>query len=91
MKRNGTTYETRCRYKLNMLEPGFRLFCLTGALCLLGAIFWLAELRWAACASLGLGALVFAVLVILVSVELHQDRVLNDLALHEEQDRQTRE
>ena len=91
MKRNGTTYEARYRYKLNMLEPGFRLFCLTGALCLLGAIFWLAELRWAACASLGLGALVFAVLVILVAVELHQDRVLNDLALREEQEPQTRE
>lgn len=91
MKQNGTTYETRYRYKLNMLEPGFRQFCLTGALCLLGAIFWLAELRWAACASLGLGALVFAVLVILVAVELHQDRVLNDLALREEQERQTRE
>ena len=90
MKRNGTTCETRYRHKLSMLEPGFRMFCLTGALCLLGAILWLAELRRAACAALGWGAMFFLILLIRVAVELHPNRVLNDPVLREERERQVR-
>ena len=34
------------------------------------------------------GRLVFTVLLVLVAVELHQDKVLNEIAMHENKERE---
>ena len=82
-KRDKTSYDTRYRHKLNMLWPGQIMMKIVGLLLLLGGIAWLAGLRAIGAALLFLAGLVFAVLLILVAIELHQDRVLNELAAKE--------
>ena len=70
MKHKNMYYDNRYKYKLNMLEPGLIMMKIIGVLFVIGILFFLA------------GA-VFAALLILVAIEAHQDKVLNDIALRE--------
>lgn len=82
------TYENRYKYKLNMLEPGQIMMKIIGVLLLIAIIFWWVKWQAIAVAALILAGLVFAVLLILVAIELHQDKVLNDIAMRENKDKE---
>ena len=88
-RREKATYENRYRHKLNMLWPGQTMLSITGALLLIGILCELLNWHRPATAAFTLAAAVLAVLLILVAVEMHQDRVLNEIAVRE-QEEQTR-
>lgn len=54
-----------------------------GVLFAIGILFWVAGCHWLSIITLFLAGAVFAVLLILVAIEAHQDKVLNDIALRE--------
>ena len=76
-------YETRYKHKLNMLWPGGAMMKAVAALLVLGGILSLIGWDNPAYYAFGLAGAVFGVLLILVAVELHQDRVLNEIAMKE--------
>ena len=80
-----STLDQRYRHKLNMQEPGCRMLKIAGALGLTGLL-----LRWAGATMLSRAALLVLVLLILVRIELHRDRVLNEMALREMQEEEKR-
>ena len=80
------TCETRFRHKLNMLEPGTVMLKWAGIFLLLGLVLRLAQRRLAACISFGFAGAMLLMLVILLAIEAHQDRVLNELAEREHKD-----
>ena len=82
-RKQALTYERRYKHKLNMLEPGLMMMKSTGILLASGSVLWL--LRWNMLSSIcfALAGVVFAVLLLLVAVELHQDRTLNEAAIRE--------
>lgn len=81
--RRNAAYDTRYRHKLNMLWHGQKMMAAVLALAAAGLLLYLCGLRAAGIIAWLLSALVLLVLLILVGVELHQDRVLNELALKE--------
>ena len=86
-ERTPATYDTRYKHKLNMLNPGIEMLKWIGALVLVGLVLRLLRLDLVAYFIFGLAGLLVVALVVLLVVEAHQDRVLNDLALQEESDR----
>lgn len=74
------------KHKLNMLEPGGVMVKIIALFVLLGAIFRAVKLQVLSAVALGTAGLIFAVLLILIAVELHQDRVLNEAAEKEPTD-----
>ncbi|MGN1248621.1 MAG: hypothetical protein ACI4XW_00975 [Candidatus Spyradocola sp.] len=76
----------RYRHKLNMLWPGQTMLGIAGVLALIGLVLRLLLWRAAAAVAFGLAGVVFAVLLILVAIELHQDRVLNEIAMRENEE-----
>ena len=66
-----------------MLWPGQTMLKIVGVFLLIGILFWLVKLCVLAFAAFALAGGVFAVLLILVAVELHQDKVLNQIAMRE--------
>ena len=73
----------RFKYKLNMLEPGTNMLKWIGILALAGFVLYLFRLKTAAfCLGLAAGVL-FLILLVLLAVESHQDKVLNDIAIEE--------
>lgn len=68
MKRR-TSYDARYRRKLNTLEPGALMLKIAGVLALIGVVAHGLKMR-----------LIAAVLLILVRVELHQDKVPSEIA-----------
>ena len=89
-KNTGSAYDSRYRHKLNMLEPGTVMLKWAGLLGLAGLVLLLLRLKAAACIALGLAGALLAVLFVLLAVEAHQDRVLNEIALQEEREREGR-
>lgn len=85
MKRR-TGYDARYRRKLNMLEPGALMLKIAGVLALLGVVAHGLKMRLIAVILLSAAGLIAAVLLILVRVELHQDRVLNEIAQQENEE-----
>lgn len=83
MKHKKMNYNNRYKYKLNMLEPGLIMMKIIGVLFVIGILFWVAGRHWISAISLFLAGAVFAALLILVAIEAHQDKVLNDIALRE--------
>ena len=75
-----TTYETRFKYKLNMLEPGTAMCRLICVLVALGIAFLLMPIRIIAYIAFGLAGLTLLVLLLLLIIEVHQDKVLNEIA-----------
>ena len=72
-----TAYETRFKHKLNMLEPGTAMCRLICALVALGIAFLLMPTKIIA---FGLAGLTLLVLLLLLIIEAHQDKVLNEIA-----------
>ena len=75
-----TTYETRFKHKLNMLEPGIAMCRLICALVALGIAFLLMPIKITAYIAFGLAGLTLLVLLLLLIIEAHQDNVLNEIA-----------
>lgn len=74
---------SRYKYKLNMLEPGLVMMKIIGGLLAAGFLLWaVKQVLLFKIAFLSAGA-IFAVLLILVAIEAHQDKVLNNIALQE--------
>lgn len=73
----------RYKYKLNMLEPGLIMMKIIGVSSVFGAIFWAARWRRLSIIFWGVSGILFAALLILVVIEAHQDNVLNDIAIRE--------
>ena len=80
MKHKNMCYDNRYKYKLNMLEPGIIMMKIVGALFV---VFWVAKWHWLSVIFLFLSGIIFTVLLILVAIEAHQDNVLNDIAMRE--------
>ena len=72
-----TAYETRFKHKLNMLEPGTAMCRVICALVALGIAFLLMPIKIIA---FGLAGLTLLVLLLLLIIEAHQDKVLNEIA-----------
>lgn len=86
MKHRNMDYDNRYKYKLDMLEPGITMMKLIGVLFVTGILFWVAGWHWLSSIILFLAGAVFAVLLILLAIEAHQDKVLNDIAMRENND-----
>ena len=80
MKHKNMSYDNRYKYKLNMLEPGLLMMKIVGALFISGIVFWAAKWHWLSIIFWSLSGIIFAALLILVAIEAHQDKVLNDIA-----------
>ena len=83
MKHKNMSYDNRYKYKLNMLEPGLIMMKIIGALFVSGIVFWAVKWHWLSIIFWSLSGIIFAVLLILVAIEAHQDNVLNDIAMRE--------
>ena len=83
MKHRNRCYDNRYKYKLNMLEPGLIMMKIIGVLFVMGTLFFVAGWHLISTISLFLAGAVFATLLILVAIEAHQDKVLNDIAMRE--------
>ena len=75
-----TTYETRFKHKLNMLEPGTAMCRLICALVALGIAFLLMPIKIIAYIAFGLAGLTLLVLLLLLIIEAHHDKLLNEIA-----------
>jgi len=71
------------RHKLNMLEPGSRMLKGIALLLLLTGIFYYCGCRIGYYIAGVLASLLTLLLLILLGIEQHQDRVLNEQALEE--------
>ena len=80
------TYDTRYRYKLDMLEPGTIMLKWVGIFLLIGLALELLRWKLAAAIAFGLSGALFLLLLILLAIEAHQDRVLNEIAAQEDRD-----
>ena len=75
MKHKNMSYDNRYKYKLNMLEPGLIMMKIIGVLFVFGIAFLVAKWHWL--------SIVFFVLSGIIFTEAHQDNVLNDIAIRE--------
>lgn len=83
MKHKKMCYDNHYKYKLNMLEPGLIMMKIIGALFVSGIVCWVAKSHWLSIIFLILSGIIFVALLILVAIEAHQDNVLNDIAMRE--------
>ena len=82
-RKTSRSYDERYRHKLNMLGPGTVMLHICALLAAAGGIcVWLS---WPILFTLA--CLLVLVLLGLICIELHQDRVLNELAARENQNR----
>ena len=77
------TYDTRYRYKLDMLDPGTIMLKWVGIFLLIGLALELLRWKLAAAIAFGFSGALFLLLLILLAIEAHQDRVLNEIAAQE--------
>lgn len=80
------TYDTRYRYKLDMLEPGTIMLKWVGIFLLIGLALELLRWKLAAAIAFGFSGALFLLLLILLAIKAHQDRVLNEIAAQEDRD-----
>ena len=66
-----------------MLEPGTRMLKWIGILVLAGVLLYLFHFRMVAFCIWAVSGIIFAVLLILLAVEAHQDNVMNEIAIEE--------
>ena len=83
MKHKNMCYDNHYKYKLNMLELGIIMMKIIGALFVFGIVFWVAKWHWLSVIFLFLSGIIFVALLILVAIEAHQDTVLNDIVMRE--------
>ena len=82
-RENHSLLSARYKHKLNMLEPGGIMLKVAGVLILIAILLWLVGWHIASVVFAALAAVDFIVLIILLVIEAHQDKVLNDIALRE--------
>lgn len=87
-KKPGSADNARFRYKLNMLEPGTVMLKWIGLLGVIGLVLFLLHLKIAACCVLGLSGILFLLLLILLAIEAHQDKVLYEISMKEDTERE---
>lgn len=80
------SYATRYKHKLNMLEPGTAMLKWIGVLLLIGFVLLLFGVKFISSILFALSGATFLLLLILLAIEAHQDRVLNEIAAHEEKE-----
>ena len=71
------------KHKLNMLEPGTKMLKCIGILILIGLLLHIFQFRIAAFCVWAVSGIIFAVLLILLAIEAHQDNVMNEIAIEE--------
>jgi hypothetical protein len=71
------------KYKLNMLEPGLKMIKVIGIFLVLDFLFYMIRVNLLCLIFSSLAALLSITLFILLIIENHQDRVLNDQAIQE--------
>lgn len=71
------------RYKLNMLEPGTKMIKLIIGMILLSVIFYFTKLMVLCYLFSILAGITGFILWVLIMIEQHQDRVLNEQAIEE--------
>jgi Flp pilus assembly protein TadB len=70
-------------YKLNILEPGYKMMKAIGIFGVIGVVFYIVKIVLLCFIFIGLAALIGIILLILLIVESHQDKVLNEQAIQE--------
>ena len=78
-----SAYSARYKYKLNMLESGTQMLKCIGIMLILGGIFYICNLKALSFFVWGLSGSLFLILIILLIIEAHQDKVLNEIAKQE--------
>ncbi|MBO4889015.1 MAG: hypothetical protein J5589_12005 [Firmicutes bacterium] len=73
------------KHKLNMLEPGRIMLICIGVLAVIGLVLQLLGLKIIAWCVLGVAGALIIVLLILLAIEEHQDKVMNESYLKEEE------
>ncbi len=86
-KKTSATYDTRFKHKLNMLEPGSRMLLAAAVLFGLGLLCRVFSWHTGMLILFILSAVIVFVLIILVAIELRQDRILNKIAEEEAKQR----
>jgi hypothetical protein len=66
-----------------MLEPGIKMLKCIGILILIGILLYVFKFRMAAFCVWAVSGIIFAVLLILLAIEAHQDNVMNEIAIEE--------
>lgn len=79
-------YEKRYKYKLNMLGSGQTMLKISGILFALGITFYYFSVPIVYISLFSLAFFLFLLLLILVAIELHQDKVLYELAKSHDSD-----
>ena len=75
--------EKRYKHKLNMLEPGSIMLKWIGILILIGLVLYVFRFRMVAFCAWILSRIIFVVLLILLTIEGHQDKVMNEIGIRE--------
>ena len=76
--------EEKCyKHKLNMLEPGTIMLKWIGILILIGLVLYVFRFRMVAFCAWILSGIIFVVLLILLTIEGHQDKVMNEIGIRE--------
>ena len=76
--------EEKCyKHKLNMLEPGSIMLKWIGILILIGLLLYIFKLKIVAYGAWILSGIIFVVLLILLTIEGHQDKVMNEIGIRE--------
>lgn len=73
----------RYKHKLNMLEPGTIMLKWIGILILIGLVLYVFRFRMVAFCAWILSGIIFVVLLILLTIEGHQDKVMNEIGIRE--------
>ena len=81
MKKLGN--EKRYKHKLNMLEPGIKILKIIGILIFIGLPLYVLHFRVAAFCIWAVSGIIFAILLILLAIEAHQDNVMNEIGIEE--------
>ena len=77
------TYENRYKHKRNMLEPGTVMLKWIGIFLAVGLTLLLLHMKIAAYIMFGVAGAIFLFLLILLAIEAHQDKALNEIAAQE--------
>ena len=75
------------KHKLNMLEPGVKMLAAFGIIAAIALVFYLIRLETASYIAAGIAGLILIVLTILLIIEAHQDKVLNEKAIKENKEK----
>ena len=75
--------EKRYKHKLNMLEPGTIMLKWIGILILIGLLLYIFKLKIVAYGAWILSGIILIVLLILLTIEGHQDKVMNEIGIKE--------